>query len=380
MRSFIHTKLQQAMNSYALSSEHLAVIRILFSLYTIVCGVIPNLAYLADLPATFYSPPISIGLAWTGFPPVWMAYALHIIGYVLCTLLCLGIATRPVSLALTMYFCVCYTFVFSLGKINHNTAYILLPGLLAWSSWGSVFSIDGLRQQYSPDLPKKNVHDRFVVFLYAFTLGWLYFTAAIPKIVGGWLSLDTQAVYGWCIQTFFVEHQQEFLASWFLETLSPFLWECADWSVIMFEGGFLIASLHKSSMRIWCCGAIFFHWLVINTLNIPSAGFIVCYLLFFEKELSGMTRGIHSLLRYRYSRIISIISMIVLACTGIYYGHTYTPIIALPIHFFSETLSHSYRHLSYELRWSYWFETGACVFVFYFIGKWLYHLFRYRVL
>jgi uncharacterized membrane protein YphA (DoxX/SURF4 family) len=99
---------EQWVHRYSYSTELLATFRILFALYTLCGGIIPNLRYTADFPNTFYVPPLGIAMLMQSFPSEWLATVLLAVGYVLCGCVLIGFYTRIASLALSIHLFLCY--------------------------------------------------------------------------------------------------------------------------------------------------------------------------------------------------------------------------------------------------------------------------------
>ncbi len=371
------TTLERWVSSYTYSPEELAVFRIIFGIYTLFSGIIPNLLFTTHYPASFYTPPIGMAMLWQNFPSATIAWLLLIIGYALCACLILGFFTRFVSIGLSVHLFACYAIAFSLGKINHNTAYIILPLFLSMSSWGNAYSYD----HHNHRTTIVHTHqDSFVVFFYALTLAWLYCTAALPKIIGGWLNPSTHAVYGWFVQTYYVEHQQALLSPLFMKASSPILWECADWLTVCFECLFLWSVSHVARLRVLCIIAMAFHWIVLNTLNIPSAGFLICYLIFFSQVLQWFVKRFQSTALFRQWNLYHSTWIILLFSTcAVFASYWYIPLLALPLlPFVNDSSLLTYKNIQSELAIAFVIESLGCIYGVVYIWQWLVQKFHTR--
>ncbi|MBL7997300.1 MAG: hypothetical protein JNL32_01560 [Candidatus Kapabacteria bacterium] len=277
-------------SSYTLAPESLAVYRILFSLHALLFGSIPSLAYLSAFPDSFFTPPLGVAQLFGGFPSLWLCWLLHIATVAACVCMLLGYRTRYASLAYSLLCMTGYSFAFSLGKINHNTGYLFVPLVFAFSDWGARYSADELREGKHGQQQIHSGRSAAVVFCYAFALGWMFFTAGVQKLIGGWLAFGTQATFGWFVNYYYAEHTRQFLAPLLIDIRIPAFWETADWFTVLFECGFVIAAFRRRGIMLFCSFAVVFHFFVLNTLNINSSGFLICYLAFVDWRGTALHR------------------------------------------------------------------------------------------
>lgn len=303
MKSF-SSLLHSAIDSYQIDSEKLGLYRIMYSLFILLTGAIPNLQLeqLGQYPDSFFTPPIGFAMFFDGFPSEVFCSVLYISTIVLAVMMLFGVYTKWSSLLFCLFVLLGYSLMFSMGKINHNTGFFFLPGFMAFSGWGRAYSYDSNRTKNASIQQKNAIKNTFWIFLYAFTLGWLFWTASLPKIVGGWLNPNTHAVLGWFMNSYYGDNAQQFLAPIFAKTLNKWFtgifWELADWLTIAFEFLFLWATFKRSRMILFCAFACVFHWLVLNVLNIPSAGFLLCYVLFIDWKRFNIPSWVNTCLSY----------------------------------------------------------------------------------
>jgi uncharacterized membrane protein YphA (DoxX/SURF4 family) len=268
--------------SYRFSAESLSVFRILFALHALLFGAIPSITYLSTLPHSFFTPPLGVAQLFSGFPSVWLCVGLYILTTLAAMAMLVGWRTRWASIVFSVLNIAAYSLAFSLGKINHNTAYLFLPLVFAFTDWGERYSLDALRRGSASLSTQDPYRSSVAVFCYAFALGWMFFTAGIQKVIGGWLDPSSQATFGWFVNYYFAEQTHQFLAPLLIHVRLPAMWESADWATVGFELFFLLAVFRRNLFIIACCCAVFFHFLVLNTLNINSSGFLICYLAFVQ--------------------------------------------------------------------------------------------------
>lgn len=260
--------------------ESLAALRVLFSLWCLFFGFIPQLGWVSDMPTALFQPPPGISMLLPTPFPHWLAIAIPTIAYAASALLLIGWRTRPVSIVLSVALLAAHSAVASWGKINHATLLLVLPLFGAYAGWGDVFSVDA-----GSIKPAGKSRRGSVLMLLAFAVGWFYLTAAIPKIVGGWLSTETAAIAGWVASSVEGSARTALLARWSLQANLGPLWELADWGVIAFEALFIVAALHRRAAVVLCLCASIFHVLVLLMLNIPSTGYILLYWCFLGSPL-----------------------------------------------------------------------------------------------
>jgi uncharacterized membrane protein YphA (DoxX/SURF4 family) len=258
--------------SYVVTPDGLGLYRIAFSLFALLF-LMPGAAeyvrfsFLGGLPDVFFLPPVG-PMQWAGgFPPDGLFGLLEALLILSLTAMLFGYYTRTASVATTLLFLVGYGFAYSLGKINHNILFVLLPLVMSFSNWGAAYSFDARANRGA-----RTVASWPLVLLLLLT-GFAMFTAGLPKILGGWLDPTTQATYGRFVRQFFVHGRRDLLAPLAIDLQSPVLWEVFDIVTVGFEIGFLFAVLHPLTTRVFAVGAIAFHTgitLVLNIAFVPN--------------------------------------------------------------------------------------------------------------
>lgn len=263
-------------DSYEATPAGLALYRITYAAFALLFvapghGRYASFTSLATLPdALFLPPPGPMQLA-SGFPSSHFFEALHLCLSVALVAVLFGFYTRTASIATTVLFLVGYGFSYSAGKINHNMLFILLPAVMAFSNWGAAYSFDASTSPTSRRVASWPI--TFIVLL----VGFAMFTAGLPKILGGWLDLSTQATQGRLARQFFVHGRRDLLAPVAIHLDWPLLWELFDIVTVCFEVGFLLAVLHPLATRVFAAGAIAFHTGVMLVLNIAFSFHFIVY-------------------------------------------------------------------------------------------------------
>lgn len=251
-------------DSYHPSAEGLALYRI-FTALMFLFFLMPDATYysdLADFPIDFFTPPPGPMMFFTDFPPAWFFYTIHSLLALSWICVLVGYKTRISSLLAAVLMLVLSGFIFSIGKVNHQMLLVLVPAIMAFSNWGAVFSID-----YRSSESKLKAQG-WPLILLALFIGFMFFTAGFPKILGGWLELDSMATRGHLLNQYFVRGRTELLSGFMVELDLPLLWSFLDWATVLFEVGFLITVLRAGWTRLFVCLAVLFHFSTMLTLNI----------------------------------------------------------------------------------------------------------------
>lgn len=250
--------------SYQPTTEGLALYRILVSLM-IIFFLLPDPAYysyLAEFPDDFYSPLPGPMMLFNEFPPALFLQGVHGMLVLSWISVLVGYKTKYSSLISAGLTLILLGFIFSIGKANHQLVIVLTPAIMAFSNWGGAYSIDAVYRQ------KKQKAEGWPLVLLALIIGFMFFTAGFPKILGGWLDPDSLATRGHLLNQFFVRGRTELLSGWAVDVQSPLLWGILDWATVIFEVGFLAAVYRAGWTRLFVCLAVLFHLSTMLTLNI----------------------------------------------------------------------------------------------------------------
>ena len=250
--------------SYQPTVQGLALFRIFASLL-ILFFLMPDATYyfdLASFPDDFFTPPPGPMMFFDSFPPAWVFFLIH--GLLALSWICIlfGYKTQIASIAAAIFMLILLGFIFSIGKVNHQMLIIILPLLMAFSNWGGAYSLDA---HLSGKRAKAN---GWTLTLLALFIGFMMFTAGFPKILGGWLDIDTFATKGHLLNQYFVRGRTELLSGYMVSMNLSWMWGMLDWATVIFETGFLVAVLRAGWTRLFVCFAVLFHFSTMLTLNI----------------------------------------------------------------------------------------------------------------
>jgi len=262
-------------DSYACPSENLSIYRLTYSVWLLLIIGPPRFAErMRYFPDGAYDPNPGLGQLFSTVPDLFFFQLIDGVISVALLALLVGLFTRWASVLLTLGFVLGNTFVFALGKIDHNLMTWLIPLILSFSGWGRHYSVDALlRKRGRPTYS-------WPITLMSVLLGFGLFTSGIIKVVGGWLSPKTAMVRAYFLRNYYNYDREGVLTDALLELQwSPF-WEFQDWMTIFFEIGILVAILSPVFYRLFTLLAIFFHLMVYLILGISFTHFLIVYVLF----------------------------------------------------------------------------------------------------
>lgn len=257
---------QWIFKSYIVTPEGLALYRIfvsLFILFFLIPGKgIDHFKYLSSLNSDFFNPPPGPMMFLDHFPPFWIFLMIYVLIILFLVCMLLGYKTKVASITTGLILLALQGLIFSVGKINHEILVPLVPIIMAFSNWGSRFSLDATLSK-----SKSSINSWPLVLLSLF-IAFMMMTAGFPKILGGWLDPTTHAVQGHILKQYFVHNRVAYLSGYSLSFSNPILWELADWATIFFEMGFIFAVWKPKSFQAFVMLAVGFHFSVQLLMNI----------------------------------------------------------------------------------------------------------------
>jgi uncharacterized membrane protein YphA (DoxX/SURF4 family) len=265
-------------DSFPVTPEGLGLYRIFCALFLLFFSLptFGEYTFLSRLPADFFSPPPGPMMIFNGFPPAYILLGIHCLLIAVLICLAIGYYTKASSIATGVLLLILKGFLYSLGKIDHDILLIVVPLVMAFSGWGRAYSLDYIFNRNSD-----HTANSWVITLLALIIGFMFFTAGFPKILGGWLNIHNHAAFGHYLKEYFVVERTDFLAPYGLH-LNPFIWKCFDYLTVIFEIGFLAAIVHPRSTRIFISLAILFHFGIMLVLNITFWPNILAYAAFIK--------------------------------------------------------------------------------------------------
>ncbi len=259
----------------------LRIVTALYILFFLIPGNgLDHYKYLSELPDQFFMPPPGPMALFQGFPPLLFFQTLLTLLVISLILLTIGYRTKMVSILSGILILLLQGFIYSVGKVNHEILTGIFPILMAFTNWGAAYSVDSCRQNSTDQTAES-----WPLTLLALLIGFMMFTAGVPKILGGWLDPSTQAVQGHLFNQYFLRGRDALLATRLVHLDQPLFWEFLDWATILFEIGFLAAVWKRSWFRVFLIFAVFFHYSTMLILNIPFIQNLMLYAAFLNWDL-----------------------------------------------------------------------------------------------
>jgi hypothetical protein len=259
-----------AIRGYHVEAEGLALYRIFYAAVYLI-ALFPRYSWIAAYPDAFWDPPVGPFALARGFPSASVFTALEWSLAAALFALLIGYRTRWASLAVGALLIVGDGFVYSILPTSHLILAPLVPLVLAFSGWGSAWSIDALKRRAS------RPQSSWPITLLMLLIGLSFFHAGVAKAAGGWLRSDASVV-AWYVERFSRDAVglQSALANW-VSAAPPTLHESMDRATVILETGMLVAVLIPKVGRIFIAGAAIFHLGVFLLLDIEFAPLLLVY-------------------------------------------------------------------------------------------------------
>lgn len=281
--------------SYHPSYEFLAFYRIFFSMFLLWTGVSDN-SWIHSIPNSAMHPPISL-LSFIDFiPSEGFFVACRYIVYFALLMILIGFKPRLFAILYMMVYVLVNNYAYSFGKVNHDFVYTLPILIMAFSPWNRRYSFFP-EPEKETDEPAKS----WPMFMMSLIFSFGMFTAGFSKILGGWLSMDTQYTQIFFSQYRYILEWKDFLSDAYDGVHSKIFWEILDYLTVFFETIFIVSFLYPKFFRLMLLLAIFFHLNVLLMLNISFMYSIGLYTLFIPAYL--LPAGFRSRVKKTLSRI-----------------------------------------------------------------------------
>lgn len=265
--------------SYHPSYEFLAFYRIFFSLFLLWIGISDN-SWIHSVPSSAMQPPVSI-LSFTDFiPSEFFFVSCRFIMHMCLLLIFIGYRPRIFAITYMVLYLVTNNYAYSFGKINHDFIYTLPVLVMAFSPWNKVYSFFPEPKQETDYLAKS-----WPIFMMSLIFSFGMFTAGFAKILGGWLSLDTQYTQIFFNKYRYIVGWRDLLSDFYNGISSRLFWEILDYFTVIFETVFIVSFLHPKFFRSMLIVVILFHVNVLLMLNISFSFSVGLYTLFIPAYL-----------------------------------------------------------------------------------------------
>ena len=267
--------------AYKFTADQLGFYRVLFIVSLLLFNGVPQFhERIALFPEGFFNPPPFFSLFFSEILPLHYFQITDILIYVGLFSVLTGFFTKISGIITAFLIVVSSGFLYSSGKIDHGFLIWFGLFLFSFSGWGKSFSVDSILNKNK----NKKTHN-WTVSLYSMALGFAFFTAGFIKLVSGWLSSSEAMLRGFFLRNYYVQHKQDYLASYF-ENFDFFLfWEAGDWFTILFEMLFFISIFWVANFRFFTVLAVFFHGAVLLLFNIAFSSYMIIYVLFWIPQI-----------------------------------------------------------------------------------------------
>jgi uncharacterized membrane protein YphA (DoxX/SURF4 family) len=253
----------------------LAVYRIVFALLLLLSP--PRFRWVSQFPDSFVNGPAGPFALLHSVPPDGVLLGLELLVGTCAGFLLVGLFTRTASIVLALALVGGYGTVYSLGKIDHNIFLVVVPVLLAFARWGDAVSVDALRRGSGAPAAET---PQWPLRLLALLVGLGFLTAAVPKVLSGWLDPRTHAVQGVMFTQYYVNDRTDLLAGHFIGLHDGVFWESVDVATVLLEGLLVLTVLNWRCWRVGIAIASLFHLGVLLMMNIGFSGNVVTYAAF----------------------------------------------------------------------------------------------------
>jgi len=251
------------------SHRDLSIGRIIYA--TIGLLTIWRADFAAALPAAAYRPPWGPFRLISGPPPAWAISLLTLALAGCLAFLLIGFFTRTASLATAALLVTLFGFGYSFYQIDHTIMLAVVPLVMAWSSWGSHFSIDSARSRDRPGQP-------WTPRVLALALGICYASAGWAKLRTGWLDPHIHTSLEYFLGR--TPTTTDAIKAVMLAHPSPLFWEAVDVGTVVLELGVIVSVLWWPAFRILIACATVFHLGILLILSIHFFYNIPAYAMF----------------------------------------------------------------------------------------------------
>lgn len=259
-------------NSFPVSREFINAYRVFYCLFLLILDPVIDFNWIATLPNSIYSPPISLLSFTENLPPLWFFKCLtYCANFTLFTLL-FGIKIRTSSIVFTCCMLLGKNYESSFGKIGHDAIIYLIPLILSLIDWHKQ---ENKEEENTPSWP---------LTLLCVLFGFSMFTAVFPKFITGWLNPSSKITYNYIQQYYYVYQWKGLLTEHFLTIQSHVFWKLVDYTTLTFELLVFTAIFNKRIFRYSLIACLFFHLNVILLLDINFLENIVLYALFINPK------------------------------------------------------------------------------------------------
>ena len=263
--------------AYALDVRSLGIARILVGTYVVLYRPV-RLRWIDSMPEPFFRPPPGPLRLLGGIPSSGVLTVTSVGLCIAAVALLFGFHTRIASAAAGLLLFLTDGLTYSFGHVHHSGTFLAaLLLIMAASDWGAAYSVDALRHG-----ERTGTGNGWPVALAAMLLAGLMLTGTLPKAATGWLDPSLLAARAQIVHQHFTQPGQGLLGNFPLRTTSALFWKPLDYLTLFLELGFLIALASPRAFRVFCAGAVVFHFAIFIAFGIEFTANVVTYAVFFE--------------------------------------------------------------------------------------------------
>lgn len=258
------------------TARDLGLARIIYSLLLLVTT--PALRATSDMPAVTWHPPFGPLRLLDAPPPPAVTTAIAVALSAGLVMLLLGVFTTWASLVVGVGYLLNDGIGNSYGFVAHYILVAVVPLTCCWAGWGRRYSVDALLRRGRDTRTDEDV-PQWPLRLLALCIGAGFLTAAVPKILAGWLDPSTQAAYGHIVKGT-INRGPQHLAQSAADLHAPLFWELTDWATVALEASVIISVLSWRWFQGVLVALMSFHLGIAFTLNIAFAANVLTYVPF----------------------------------------------------------------------------------------------------
>ncbi|NQX35599.1 hypothetical protein [Herbiconiux sp. VKM Ac-2851] len=257
---------------YRPSPKPFAVLRVLFALQVLVLP--RELLWVGEVPAQFFNPPPGPFALITNQPGVEVLLAVTILRGLIAVWMLVGWRTIYASIAMTLVLVIGSGLGYSFSKVDHFILYDLAPLAFGLAGWGAAWSLDAIsgRRRSTRGYP---------LFLFGIVAAFALFTAAIPKLRGGWWNPGREATHFYLARDVFAGPVPGPLSDLLIGIDSGVFWKSLDYATLFAEGWLILAVFLPGLFRLGLIIISAFHMSVFLVLGIDFFNNIWAYAGFF---------------------------------------------------------------------------------------------------
>ncbi|MBD3628572.1 restriction endonuclease subunit S [Cyclobacterium sp.] len=259
-------------NTWKPTFFQLGLTRILFCLGFFIFDL-PQFIEISSFELVFFDPPVGLSLLIGPITSSDFWWTFDLMLRIVFASLLVGFRTKESSIIFGLLLLFGFTYVYSYGKINHNIFPVIFPVIMAFTNWGGALSVDSIMNRTTKIEPRG-----WPLTFLSFLLGWGYFTAGLPKLIGGWLDLSYSTTAGFMLRRYYSGADPLYLNEMFVKINNLFIYKVLDYSTLLFELGFIF-TIFWSPVFLRAVGmAAMFHLGVLLTVNIPFSLHVLVFL------------------------------------------------------------------------------------------------------